>query len=64
MKMGEELKRLEQENAELREAFLNLKAIAIQEKKFRLEDCEEISYLEMQESLEILGARIDELLNK
>ena len=56
--------RLEQENAELREAFVKLKSMAIREREFRLEDCEEISEPEMRESLEMFGAKIDELLNK
>ncbi|AUR96495.1 coil containing protein [Vibrio phage 1.225.O._10N.261.48.B7] len=55
--------RLQQENAELREAFKELKSIAMQEREWRLEDLE-VGHCEVQESMDTLSYRIDKLLNK
>ena len=55
--------RLAEENAELREAFKELKSITMQEREWRLEDSE-VGLCEAQESLNTLSYRIDKLLNK
>jgi hypothetical protein len=55
--------RLTEENKQLREAFKELKSIAIQEREWRLEDSE-CGMGEVQESIDTLSFRIDELLNK
>lgn len=55
--------RLAEENAELREAFKEVKSIALQQLEFRLEDSE-CGMCEAEEAKDSLSYKIDQLLVK
>lgn len=55
--------RLTEENAKLRDAFREVKRMLLQEREWRLEDCE-VGGCEAKESLDTLSYNVDKLLNQ